>query len=353
MQKKLSPYAPDRWIRTLNKQIPNMWPDLRRARKEPFSILKNDDYTRKLLNGIPEWCVMPTMYPFLMLAKRYGQSYCYAQMNEVMTIGTMYTWRLTKGVYRFTLEIYEALTTQPLTGNIPCECLYHLPEWAVYIETPGLQFEHRDLDGFIAHLDYNLFSQSVDLQFALFAKGFDQPRMVAVPLKSGSLEEAMDRIDEIDKAFIPGSGPRYVGTREEYKHTLTAMMQLLLYLCSEEPDMPAIEHPRKRMRPSGSIQLPPGPQVWDVGVRVSTAIRKYKERQNGYDEDYGDPAESGTVGHARPRPHVRAAHWHTYWTGPRAAVFPERKPVVRWLPPIPINMDWKHEMPTAIHPVIS
>lgn len=162
----------------------------------------------------------------------------------------------------------------------------------------------------------------------------------------------MERVTEIDNAFIPGSEPKYVGTKEEYRHTFSVMLQLLLYLCSEEPDIPFIEHPKARLRSSGSIPLPPGPRVWDVGVRISSAIRKYKERQLPLEDNYYEPAESGTVGHCWPRPHVRAAHWHTYWTGPRTAVFPERKPVLRWLPPIPINMDWKHEMPVAIHSVI-
>lgn len=310
MHKESSSFAPDCWIRFLNKRIPNMWPDLRRTRKDPFSVLKKTDYAKKLLSSIPDWCVMPTMHPFFMLGERYGRDFCFAHMNEVMTIGTMYTWRLTKGVYRFAPEIYEALTTQPLSGSIPCECLFHLPEWAVYIETPGLQFEHKELDGFIAHLDYNLFSLDIDLQFALFAKGINQPRMIALPLKSGTLDEAMERVTEIDNAFIPGSGPKYVGTKEEYRHTFSVMLQLLLYLCSEEPDIPFIEHPKARMRSSGSIPLPPGPRVWDVGVRISSAIRKYKERQFPLEDNYSEPAESGTVGHCRPRPHVRCSLAH-------------------------------------------
>lgn len=51
-------------------------------------------------------------------------------------------------------------------------------------------------------------------------------------------------------------------------------------------------------------------------------------------------------------PHVRAAHWHTFWVGPRSATFPDRKPIIRWLPPIPIGMDWRRELPTNIHMVL-
>ena len=41
----------------------------------------------------------------------------------------------------------------------------------------------------------------------------------------------------------------------------------------------------------------------------------------------------------------------TYWTGPRDAVFPLKKPVMRWILPLPIGMGWKRELPTNIRVV--
>ena len=264
-------------------------------------------------------------------------------MDEMMTMASMYIWRCSKGVYRFAPEIYDALIRQPLTGNLPQECLYHMPEWAVYIETPGLSYERIPMEGFIAHLDYNLFSRGVDLQFAIFRKGIDAPKMIALPLGEGTLPDAMDRVDKVDDMFAGNlKKTRYVGSRDEYRQTFSSMLQLLLYLCSEEPDMPEIEHPQKHRRFSGGVRTPEAPRVWNVGVRVSAAIKRYNGKTAVVNQ------ESGTVlgCHASPRPHVRSAHWHTYWTGPRDAVFPLRKPVMRWIPPLPIGMDWKRELPT-------
>ena len=141
----------------------------------------------------------------------------------------------------------------------------------------------------------------------------------------------------------------YVGSRDEYKSTFTSMLQLLFYLCSDEPDMPEIEHPQKRRTLSGGVRAPEEPRVWDVGVRISNVIRRYKNSGGS-----SQPAEGYEPGsHASPRPHVRSAHWHTYWIGPRQAAFPERKPILKWIPPIPIGMDWKRELPTTIRNVVN
>jgi len=271
-------------------------------------------------------------------------------MDELMTMASTYIWRCSKGVYRFAPEIYEALVRQPLSGNLPQECLYRMPEWAVYIETPGLSYERIPMEGFIAHLDYNLYSRGIDLQFAIFRKGIPNPKMIALPLGEGTLLDAMDRVDRVDELFAGNTtNIRYVGSRDEYRQTFSSMLQLLLYICSDEPDMPTIEHPQKRRRLSGGVQTPTEPRVWDVGVRISAAIRRYgnqpKEDPRSLENDEAPGA------HASPRPHVRSAHWHTYWTGPRDAVFPDRKPVMRWIPPLPIGMGCKGELPTNIRVV--
>ena len=346
--KELSQYPPDKWIRAMNRKYPNIWTDLRKVYEDPGKMIRPNSGGIELLQSVPDWCIMPTFFPFLVMTDKYGELFYMTHMDELMTLGSTYIWRCSKGIYRFAPEIYQALISQPLTGDLPMECLHHLPEWAVYVETPGLSYERHPMEGFIAHLDYNLFSRSTDLQFAMFLKGREEPRMVALPFGDGSLLDAMERVDQLDNMFTDDiHRVRYVGTRDEYKATFTSMLQLLFYLCSDEPDMPEIEHPQKRRTLSGGVRAPGEPRVWDVGVRISNVIRKYRNGSAGYQRD--ENAEPGT--HASPRPHVRSAHWHTYWTGPRQAQFPERKPIVKWIPPIPIGMDWKRELPTTIRTI--
>ena len=167
------------------------------------------------------------------------------------------------------------------------------------------------MDGFIAHLDYNLYSRGVDLQFAIFWKDREMPKMIALPMGGGSLADAMDRVDLTDDLFMGSCDqPRYIGNRDEYRATFSAMLQLLLYLCSEEPDLPEIEHPSARKRLCGSVRPPEAPRVWDVGVRISHLIRDHKNREAVMEDSR--PGSS----HASPRPHIRSAHRRSYRTGP-------------------------------------
>ncbi len=234
--KELSQYPPDKWIRAMNRKYPNLWTDLRKQYEDPSKLFSNKLKLDKFLKEVPDWCIMPTLFPFMVLTDRYGEVFYMSHLDEIMTLGSTYIWRCSKGIYRFAPEIYEALISQPLSGDLPIECLYHLPEWAVYIETPGLSYERHKMYGFIAHLDYNLFSKGVDLQFAMFLEGREMPKTVALPFGEGGLSEAMDRVDQLDSLFgNPNVKVRYVGSRDEYKATFTAMLQLLLYLCSDEP----------------------------------------------------------------------------------------------------------------------
>ena len=382
--KEMSPYAPDRWIRVLNRHFPNLWTGLRKAYQQP-SMLGDREAIAEYLSGTPDWCIMPVMVPPLYLSRHYDSNVLQLRLQEAMSIATMYTWRAGKGVYRFEKELYDALVGQPLQGDLPVNSLFHLPEWGVYIETPGLAFEGVPLDGFIAHLDFNLYSRGIDLQLALFpdhayaksrnglwteqirhlpritdpfaysiATGVDyeycpdQPRMLAIPLTMGpddsisncTLEAALRRVDDVDNLFRT-EGPRYNATRESMQRCMGSMMQLLLYLCSDEPDM---ERPvRSARRVSGGYRGPSEPRVWDVGVRVSRTIRSFKAGEY-------TASTVGRTQHASPRPHVRSAHWHRYWTGPRTSE--NREMIIHWIPPLPIGMDWKRELPTHVREVL-
>lgn len=97
-------------------------------------------------------------------------------------------------------------------------------------------------------------------------------------------------------------------------------VSLLLYLCSDRRDMSAGTEvrgrPKKRRVPAASTVVDVG---FDIGPKLFAARKETSETS----------AESGK----RVRSHIRRAHWHTYWTGPREQPTPD----VRWLHPILVH----------------
>ena len=68
------------------------------------------------------------------------------------------------------------------------------------------------------------------------------------------------------------------------------------------------------------------------------------------EHEIGSGGPSGT--HASPRPHVRRAHWHSYWVGQKDQ--PEARSVVlKWLPPIPVNVQDAGDLTTTVRDVVA
>jgi hypothetical protein len=123
---------------------------------------------------------------------------------------------------------------------------------------------------------------------------------------------------------------------------IAPMVSLLLYLCSESADYRRPPPPKSKRNKQGERLLAPvRPTTWDVGARIGAALRRARDAEHEFS---GEPSAAGT----RPRAHIRRAHWHTFWTGPRDG---ERTPLVKWLPPIPVNVDDLDAMPAVVHPV--
>ncbi|MBV8454865.1 MAG: hypothetical protein JOZ29_21735, partial [Deltaproteobacteria bacterium] len=94
------------------------------------------------------------------------------------------------GIYRIDPEVSEAIWNTSIEGQLPAELLFHLPEWCVYIETPGKSLSTgKCLEGFFAHLNAASAANDPELHLLL-----DDPagvlHSIAIPLSVSTLEEA-------------------------------------------------------------------------------------------------------------------------------------------------------------------
>src|SRR5262249_43973173 len=101
--------------------------------------------------------------------------------------------------------------------------------------------------------------------------------------------------------------------------------------------------PRRAMVAKYEIRLfpPDRPNRWEVGCRLGAALRRALSKRK-------PTALTGT--HASSRPHIRRAHWHSFWTGKRDQ--PDaRSAILKWLPPIPVDVQDVEELTTTARAV--
>lgn len=289
-------------------------------------------------------------------------------------ISSLSAWRMTQGIYRFDHEVAEALERTPLDRDLPAEILCQVPEWCVYIETPDRRIEGTPAPGFFCFLDEMSERGEAayrDLVFLSEVGDPDKPETMRLhehaplPLGAGSLQAAMGVVRERSVKLLSGYIAEAAGTADLQDvaedivrmHTdteanseselLRPLIARVLYLCTENAEI--IDPTGKRKQPGnppptkvkgGTRQFPTDRVTqWEVAFRLGAALRRGRQEA---------PEPRGGT-HASPRPHIRTAHWHHFWKGPKSGGL--RMLVARWLPPTPVNVDEEHPIVPTVRPV--
>ena len=227
--------------------------------------------------------------------------------GEAVRDWTMFTWRQTRGIYRFDETVYQSVARTQI-NKIPTEILYRLPEWCVFIENPGdITLRGERVSGFFALITDDNTSQRLYLTAIRDDNRWLQS--VGLDLSFKTIHEALDEALDLPRGIRPG--PIEDGERGDFRKFVEKALSLLLYLCSLKPDIRHVSGDDARMprnpRP-GDIPKDRADtkdwHVWKTGFRVGRVIRDEEEKQAR--EHHG-----GTK-----RPHVRVGHYHHYWIGP-------------------------------------
>jgi len=298
------------------------------------------DRGRDGLPDWPEWCYCPMAGSYAIVSGGGANRVPPHLIGDVARLSAIAAWRPTQGVYRFDADLLSSLLDTPLTGDLPCDVLHRLPEWCVYVETPGRQWGSQSMHGFFAHLECDANTGREELRLLVDA----EDSLVPIPIHLGSwpLGEAVARALDVSRVHAVAAGTTLpAGINRDVLETAEPLVSVLLYLCADDaeigdgtarPTIPKAKRTKQGWRLFPADKL----TVWDVGVRLGAALRKSQDRSQGDGE--------GT--HARPRAHIRRAHWHTFLAG---AGRQERR--VKWLPPIPVNVEDQEKLPAVIRSV--
>lgn len=280
----------------------------------------------------PNWCFLPMGAWGAMINTQSNIGHEFAKSWDVTkgvgVLSAIGTWRYSQGIYRLDADLLAALAETELSGDLPAELFHRLPEWCVYVETPGLSWLDSSLHGFWAHLEWDIDHRREELRFVL---NTDQG-LVPQPLHLGkwSIEEAITKT----LAFTTANGGgllKFLGLdsllQDPLAQELKSLVSILLYLCSEEPDIDPMRMPQstpsrqvfRKGKKGKYLYTPEKPKVFRVGDRVGRLLRNAAEAQ----------VSGRTV-----KTHLRRGHWHGFWTGPRSG---ERIFIYRWIAPLVVE----------------
>lgn len=310
-------------ITRITAQYPQTW-----QKAEEFRLKNGDDV------HWPEWCYLPTGGSTVIVESYHGPQH----IASIPEHSALAPWRLSQSIYSFDPEVKAELYKTSISCEIPAKAFLGLPEWCVYIDNPELEFHTRPILGFFAHLEYDLRDQHTELRIVM---DLGETTMM-LPLH---LDNTLE--DSIQKMFLaifsalgiekPENIPPFLMQMVPEEETIHKMINLILYLCAD-PDfqsssgspLPPPARPQPKKTKKGLRMFPPQkPTYYMSGFSLGEKLRSARSQD-------GEPTGN------KQRPHVRRAHWHTYWTGEGRSNLK-----VRWLHPILVNADLGETTPTV------
>lgn len=349
---------PRQALDALGRRFPQAWRQIDELRA---------DRGKNGLPAWPDWCFLPLAGAYAMVSAHHRlQVLNTGHMPDVALLGALAAWRLTQGIYRFDADVFDAVRDTQITQDIPCSILYRMPEWCVYVETPGMTWLGGPLYGVFAHLEWDANTSRTELRLLTDTDTGLQP--LVLHLGVWPITEAIDRAlaEAAQNAAQFGHGAlgAALSMQSAATHPVGAdllglvqpALSMLLYICSQAQDVGSGDHRPANPAPKkvrGIWRLFPAdrPTTWDVGVRMGAALRRAQASSATADQGHSGQAMTS------PRPHIRRAHWHGFWSGPRTAPGGEvesaapRRFDLRWLPPIPVNVADANELAPVIRPV--
>lgn len=259
---------------------------------------------------------------------------------SVQTAEAAKLWRRHRVVYRVHPGLAESLLETDTRTAVPCEIFSRLPHPDPFVAFPTPLPAPIAKDGYLeiaeAPMIVGMLITGANEYEQICSTADPQVRRLNIALATRVRYEGQPPGHEEATVFVPLDGKRSIEdlidyteqwptfgqiTRDEQRSIYNLSLSLLLYLCSDSRD---VREYRPENGRRGKKTRRPDQKLLDLGFDSGPSLQA--TRRIG-------PASDMRGEGGRVRAHLRRAHWHTYWTGPRTAPTPE----VRWLHPTLVN----------------
>jgi len=238
----------------------------------------------------PDWCFMPMAAWHSIVCSELGVSMLGPdQVADVSMLSAIGPWRYTQSIYQIDPDLYSSIIETVPRGAIPTEVLYRMPEWSLYVETPGMKWMEVDVPGFFVHLEWDAQSGGSELRFLLDT--FDGFVPLVLHLGQHTITESVDRwlskssaqngfFAELRRKLDIDSG---VAATEKLSKSIYPFISLTLYICSNGVDYSTVSAPnrpeKKKTKKGWKLFAANKPRYWMLGKSIGESIRRQSVQQ--------------------------------------------------------------------------
>lgn len=257
-----------------------------------------------------------------------------SKLSVVISGYLHYFWQLSKPNFVFEPALMKHMADSELPETIPAEILQRLPYWCQWITLPinlatAENTLRLDFDGaFVGYTEIErrpalvLVAPFVSSDDSIKTNGFT-PSVTSYVY----LDEPVDHLSFVKNSHLLNVSDRMpdVFFRELMfgtYHYLTKIVSCVMYICSQQHALYQEGHSQpkpQRLGKSYRIIPPKTDRMITVGAEMTRILK-----------DFEAEVEACTRAFNGRKPHIRKAHYHHFWTGPKVGV---RTLVCRWLPP--------------------
>lgn len=148
----------------------------------------------------PYWCFLPVAHWMMLFMGKQRRQFTRDVWLEMQKFQVLGTWRYSKGIYSVHPALLRALTETPIADSLPVDVFLRLPEWCIYVRTPGLSMTGEPLYGFWATVSQDAEANKRSLYLLLNGqKGIRTESFTLNPGSINAIQEKMfsDGLDNI------------------------------------------------------------------------------------------------------------------------------------------------------------
>lgn len=264
--------------------------------------------------------------------------------REIFSLAMFATWRIKPNIYHIDPHLYKQVINSKIPFDSPSTIFNNLPFWSIYIKledhTVELSDENNELNslncfGFWAYKAYYndqlclcIYPHIKEIDKTNNIKSFIPPFFLFID-ENFTIEQGLT--EYFDK-YVTNKNTISSESHTQHLEEARLYLSLLLFLCIEEPQISTADDndvdlevlkALPKVHPKTQKFIPPQkPTELFVGKRLGGEIRDFIRSEKNYQES------GKTV-----KPHIRQAHWHTYWYGKE----PNKTFKLKFLPPIFVN----------------